>query len=361
MDELDDLRSLRAGVPDLDPLTERRVRAGVLDRTRSGSSDPGPAGLSIPDQRAGAGGPGRVRRRPLRIGVAAAAVAAVLGTGIAVTGLRSGDGIPIGATAAAADVLDRAATAAAAAAPAPVPGPGQVLYRRETGGQPAGTMGGDRPVRDRAHLCASVHETWMPADPSVDAVVRRTDGIVIRSGTGDPTAMPHDPDCGYSTFRDDIGPAAKDQYSSPDVLAALPTDPRKLYEQVRAESRDQGASPAEGTLMALLDRARSASPYLSPRLVAALYRAIEYVPGVELVGPGKDLLGRPGIVVGRTESARGSRVEVIFDPDTGRMLGQREIVTDPARVTDLPIRGAVLWQSVITTAVVVTVGDRPAG
>lgn len=111
--------------------------------------------------------------------------------------------------------------------------------------------------------------------------------------------------------------------------------------------------------MALLDRARSASPYLTPQLIAALYRAIEYVPGVELVGPGQDLLGRPGIVVGRTEPVRGSRLEIIFDPDTGRMLGQRETVTEPRLVADLPVRGAVLWQSVITTAVVDHVGQRP--
>jgi hypothetical protein len=82
---------------------------------------------------------------------------------------------------------------------------------------------------------------------------------------------------------------------------------------------------------------------------------------VELVGPGTDLLGRPGTVVGRTEPVRGSRQELIFDAGTGRMLGQRETVTDPALVTDLPVRGAVLWQSVITTAVVDRVGERPAG
>jgi hypothetical protein len=335
MDELDQLTELRADVPELDPLTERRVRARVLSGTRP-------------------------RRHALRIGVAAAAVAAVLGTGIAVTGLRSGAGAPVGASAAAAEALDRAATAALQAAPAAVPGPGQVLYRRETGGQPAGTMGGAASaVPDPAHLCASVHETWMPVDPSVHAVIRRTDGIVVRSGTGDPTAMPHDPACDYGTFSDDIGPAAKDQYSGPAELAALPTDPRALYEQVRAQAQGGGASPAEGTFMALLDRARSASPYLTPRLVAALYRAIGYVPGVELVGPGQDMLGRPGIVVGRTEPARGDRQEIIFDPNTGRMLGERETVTDPKMVTDLPVRGAVLWQSVITTAVVDRVGQRP--
>jgi RNA polymerase sigma-70 factor (ECF subfamily) len=302
------------------------------------------------------GRPPAGRRRLVRVGVAVAAVAAVLATGIAVTGLRSGDSVPIGATAAAAEVLDRAAAAAAKAAPAPVPGPGQVLYRRETGGQPVGTMGGGR---DQAHLCASVHETWLPADPAVHAAIRRTDGIVVRSGTGDPTAMPRDPACSYDSFSDDIGPVPNGQLGGPD-LRTLSTDPRTLYRQAREQGKDGGDNPDEGTFMALLDLARSASPYRSPRMTAAIYRALAYVPGVQLVGPGRDLLGRPGVVVGRTEPDRGSREEVIFDPSTGLMLGRRETVTDPGRVAELPIRGAVLWQSVITSAVVDRVGQRPS-
>lgn len=345
MTELDQLTRMRADVPELDPLTERRVRARVLDHARPHSHAAGVSG-----------------RRPhtVRIAVAAAAVAAVLGTGIAVTGLRSGDGTPIGASAAAAEVLDRAATAAAKAAPVPVPGPGQVLYRRETGGQPVGTMGAGTSGRNPAHLCASVHETWLPADPAVHAAIRRTDGIVVRSGTGDPTAMPRDPACYYDSFSDDVGPVVNGQLGGPD-LRTLPTDPRKLYEKVREEAKDGGDNPDEGTFMALLDRARAASPYLSPQLAAALYRALAYVPGVELIGPGRDLLGRPGVVVGRTEPARGSREEVIFNPSTGLMLGRRETVTDPGKVTELPVRGAILWQSVLTNAVVDRVGQRPAG
>jgi len=95
----------------------------------------------------------------------------------------------------------------------PVPGPGQVLYRRETGGQPVGTAGrqSGAPGKDPAHLCASVHETWLPANPSAHAAIRRTDGIVVRSGTGDPTAMPRDPDCYYDSFSDDVGPVANGQ------------------------------------------------------------------------------------------------------------------------------------------------------
>jgi hypothetical protein len=353
MDELDLLGRLRADQPDLDPFAERRVRNRLL---ATAGADPAPAAPAR--RRRWAAGPGR-SRTPLRIGVAAAAMAAVLATGVAVTGLRSDDGTPIGSSAAAAEQLNRAADAALKVPAAPTPKAGQVLYRREAGGQPVATDGPGA----SAHLCASVHETWMPVDPKQRVIVRRTDGIVLRSGNGDPTAYPRDPKCEYMTFVEDVGTGAGG-FAGPEELAALPTDPRALYEHMRREAEGKGSSLDDETFVLLTDVARTASPYLTPKLTAALYRAMAYVPGIELVGPATDLLGRPATVVGRTEDRRGTRQEALFDPATGRMLGERQTVTDPDTAFDGERglrRGATLWQSVVAVSVVDRVRELPAG
>jgi hypothetical protein len=60
-----------------------------------------------------------------------------------------------------------------------------------------------------------------------------------------------------------------------------------------------------------------------PAIRAALYRAIELLPGVRNLGPMTDLLGRRGIGVGLVRS--GIRQELIFNPGTSRAL-QAELV-----------------------------------
>lgn len=391
MDDLDLLARLRADVPELDPFAERRIRnrllltaaahpstaTGPAAGTAQAATGPAPgtaqgAGTGPAGTAPGAGS-GRDRRRrrtgaaglrlPVRVGVAVAAAAAVLLTGTVLAG-RTDGGVPVGATAAAAEVLDRAATTASRAELLPAPGPDQVLYRRELGAQVIGTMG-DVDVRGGPlHPCASVHEMWMPADPAADRTMRRSGGMLPRPGNADPATMPRDPLCGpYGSFAENLGPATGDEFPGPRDLAELPTDPQELYEQIRRYSVGQGASDAEGTLVNLVQLASMASPFLSPERTAAVYRAMKYVPGVQLLGPGKDMLGRSGTVLGRVEPVRGYRQEVVLDPNTGRMLGGRDVVVDPAAASggtepSFPV-GTPLWQSVITTSVVDAVDQRP--
>lgn len=354
MDELDLLARVRSDVPELDRFTAARLRNDLL------TADARPARRGLRRRTAGGGR----RRSAVRVGVAAAAVTALLGGGIALTGLRS-DGVPIGASAAAAEALDRAATAVSRAAPLPVPGPDQVLYRRQAGGQAIGTMGYTTATGKPDHLCGSVHEMWMPVARAADRTMRRTDGVLVRPGNGDPTRMPKDRLCVYGTFTENLGRAQEGGWEGPAELAALPTDPQELYRLVSRRSAGQGSSDAEGTLFALVGLASSDSPFLSRRQVAAIYRAMKYVPGVELLGRGTDLLGRPGVVIGREEPGRGYRQEAIFDPDTGLMLGDRDVVVAAGADADTGVEktrfrtGTVVWQSVITVSVVDRVGQRP--
>jgi hypothetical protein len=387
MDELDLLARMRADVPPPDPMTLRRARRRLLDRAVGPYRANAPAAGASVDEVAGplpadalttrgspAGGPRRRPRRPvaLRLAVAAGVAVALVGVGV----LAGGDRAPygIGATPAAAEVLNRAADSALRQPAAAAPRPDQYVYRREVGGGAAGATAGDLSVADPAHICQGVHEMWIPVDPDRRMVIRRTGGVVLPpGGTGDPTRMARDPLCEYDSFTADGGVPAEDDYLGPAAVRRLPTDPEALYAHVRGTVADASLVD-DATLSELLSLGRTGSPWMTPELTAAVFRAVAYVPGVEHLGSGTDLLGRPGTVVGRTEPARGTRREIVFDPDTGRMLGQRETIVDPQVVfgpptcapgtpcaTGTPIdppvgEGTIFGQSVITTTVV----DRPA-
>ena len=66
-----------------------------------------------------------------------------------------------------------------------------------------------------------------------------------------------------------------------------------------------------------------------PRLVAALYRAAAFIPGVRIVPNTVDAAGRPGIGVtlssrpgpGRPRPTRATRIDWIFDRQSYRFLG----------------------------------------
>jgi hypothetical protein len=102
-------------------------------------------------------------------------------------------------------------------------------------------------------------------------------------------------------------------------LLATSTDPRVLYAKLYAA----GGSPAEVFTEigdTLRDRPAPA------RLRAALYRTLALVPGVRLVGPVTDSVGRRGTAVGFVQD--GVEDELIFDPASSDMLAERTIITD---------------------------------
>jgi hypothetical protein len=106
-----------------------------------------------------------------------------------------------------------------------------------------------------------------------------------------------------------------------ELLAYRPTG-REVFERLRDHwVRGQGGSLYGEVFTQIGDALREqASP---PALRAALYRALTFVPGVRITGPVKDAIGRPAMVAGR--SAHGVRSELLFDPRTSVLLGERDI------------------------------------
>jgi len=63
-------------------------------------------------------------------------------------------------------------------------------------------------------------------------------------------------------------------------------------------------------------------------LRAALFRAVAMIPGVTVTEERAELDGSVGVAVGRFESKNGLRIELVFDPATGQLIGEREVAVD---------------------------------
>lgn len=107
----------------------------------------------------------------------------------------------------------------------------------------------------------------------------------------------------------------------------VPTEPDALreYVQDRASHADQPLHYEMFVVIADLLRESFSSPvlYSSPGLRPSLFEVAATLPGVEDLGAASDERGRQGVGVGFTHD--GTRLELIFDPDTSAILGEREV------------------------------------
>ena len=334
----------------------------LLSGFRDGTADPDPAVLEAARRRllARALAPERSRRRwpAVRIAVATGAVGAVAAGLLLVPQLLPGP-----PSAAAGELLGRAAEAAARSAPAPLPGPGDVVYTYGLDAQVNG-LSGDLPVfrEHPEHVCHTLVERWTPVDGADRPLGRNAAGVTEDSARDPGAPVTADPLCFFDefTFEPELGGDGTGGWQLPDraFVATLPTDAAELHDRARRDAVAlEYADTDDGTLTLLSDLALSQSPEVGPDLRAALFGAIALVPGVDTAGTATTLLGDTGAVVARTDGD-GFRRELVFDPDTGTFLGERQI-TGSAAGLGVP-DGTVLYESATRVGIVAAVGERPA-
>lgn len=112
-------------------------------------------------------------------------------------------------------------------------------------------------------------------------------------------------------------------------LAALPSDPDALLDELTAQlpTWDDTRSTDQVLFDAIVDLVSEG--LAPPDTTAALYRALTRIPGVEVDGDARDLLGRPGVGITRTEDVFRTRTIVIIDPSTGETIGARYLMAAP--------------------------------
>jgi hypothetical protein len=106
-------------------------------------------------------------------------------------------------------------------------------------------------------------------------------------------------------------------------VRTLPTD----IAGMRAHLYTQLGQGAQGNREAWHRVGSLLMAYLPPAQRAALFRAVATIPGVTLAKQAKDVTGRTGIAVVRTDPDSGTREEFVLDPTSYRFLGSRLVIT----------------------------------
>jgi hypothetical protein len=339
MDELTLLRGLgeRAAGPDDAAVT--RARAALLARIRE-EADPAPA-------------PAPRRRRAVRWSAGGALVAGALAATLVLTGTVGLGGWRGTADPAAADALHAAALRTVEVVD-PVVGPGQYL-RVET--RAMHTTRGD----DGFFQTLDTERLYLPADRD-DAWVLQRLAPEPHSGTTaaareqaeelhDDLVAADGPD--GELLRADGGrfSGGKPLDASDDELASLPRDPERLLDRIRELTRGAGRSAEGQALVWIADTMRSGT--VPADLRAALLDAAALIPGVTVTERQATLDGRTGIAIGRYESADRTRQDIIIDPATGQVIGEREVQVEENRADAgaFPARSTISWTSVTTSVV----------
>jgi hypothetical protein len=254
------------------------------------------------------------RRRPVTIATAAVAAAVVLAVSLLSSGPATG---PSPAVAAVLQHLARIA----ARGPSLVPGPGQYLYVDSVNDYPA--------IQMLPHGAGCIaygvnhRQIWIAADGS--GLLRQTSGPATFTSAHDRAL------CLRAESKSALAAGTSNmwfadqcfQLGPTNDMQSLSTNPRTLLRQMR--KIDGGPRDPGEDFKRVGDFLRETDA--RPALRAALYRVAALIPGVELLGIVRDHSGRRGLGVAFT--SHGFRNELIFNPRTAALLGERGIGKAP--------------------------------
>ena len=131
------------------------------------------------------------------------------------------------------------------------------------------------------------------------------------------------------------------------MVLGLPLDPAALVKYLYATRQGGSASADEDAMVRIIDILRTGLAPADKR--AALFRALALIPGVEVTKQQATLNGQVGVALGRQDPSRDYRAEIIVDPKTGNMIGEREVLTQPRG--DVP-SGTVIKSTSVSVSIV---------
>ena len=150
-------------------------------------------------------------------------------------------------------------------------------------------------------------------------------------------------------FYDDTPPLALNARPLQDVIATAPRDPEELLEVVYdyQRAKGKGDTPYEEAFITIADTLKTG--VIPADLRAALYQAAALIPGLTVVEGEATLDGRTGISLGMESSRNEVRQEIIIDPATGQLIGEREVLLEDSG--GIPAGTATAWTAVTTSVV----------
>ena len=334
MDELTLLRRLHDNkTPTQESLT--RGRAALFSQI----NNPGPAPRPVKSRR--------------RVGGLSALAAFGIAGALVATNIVGLGGWRGGADSAAAAVLERAATAAISFQDPQVSAGQYLLVESEnvhvTDGQEK-----DGPVI--AYTISESSDLYVPADRDgewvwqrnpvsvVDVLTPGGEAMVARSHpTSGPSAEPTLLAAAGGAF---YGNSANSQWGDFD---SMPRDPYRLLNHIYLTTLGAGSSPDGEALVFIADTLRQGTAPADLR--AALLRAAAMIPGVTITDDQATLDGTTGTAIGRLEGVNGLRNEIIIDPDTGTLIGERTVATSAIPESSVSAGEVWSWSSVTTSVV----------
>lgn len=292
-----------------------------------------PAVVSLSDKRQ------RRRRRWLTSAAAAAVLAAlVAGDLVGLAGWRGN------ATAEAAEVLNTAAETAITSTD-PVVKPGQYLRIRST--NVWSTEEWPEDGSKYQWLDTEKMDMYIPAD-------RNEEWVWLRSGRApttffDDKARKYVQEQGRQAPPETLRAPKGEFYGQPGGtltadMSTFPRDPYRLLNHIYIRTLGAGQSVDGEALVFIADLLRTG--LVPADLRAALYKAAAMIPGVTIMEGQANLDGRTGVAIGRTEGTL-MRQEIIIDPKTGQVIGERQVLTQDYGV--MPAGTPISWTAVETS------------
>ncbi|MFI6532727.1 CU044_5270 family protein [Nonomuraea sp. NPDC050547] len=168
---------------------------------------------------------------------------------------------------------------------------------------------------------ASHRHVWLPAFGG-QAGLLREDG-----GQGNGTWLCHKNDGATPPAEEkveeeiDLAKPPTGCEDAPAYRTDLPTDVKAMKDWLYRNSHG-GNPPDVQAFVTVGDTIREA--YVGPKSLAAMFKATAEIPGTKVYDNVTDSAGRPGIAVGQT--FHGVRHDLIFDPETFKYLGERQVV-----------------------------------
>lgn len=281
----------------------------------------------------------------------ALATALVAGNVIGLAGWRGG------ASAEAAEVLNNAAAMSIKTVD-PVVGPGQYLKIDSTNlwlstyGM-EDTSGGVGSYTTVEWLDTEKMSMYVPADRDQEWVWNRSGRIptTFFSEQAKEVALQQAKDIGDSS--EHLRAANGAFYGSPSTfpsskeLAGYSRNPRMLLNGIYLKTLGAGQSVDGEALVYIADLLRTG--LVPADLRAALYKAAALIPGVSVTENQATLDGQTGVSIGRVEGASNIRQDIIIDPTTGQLIGERQVALEGKG--SVPADTTITWTTIRTTVV----------
>ena len=300
-------------------------------------------------------------RRPWRRSIFAVSAAAALIAALVAVDLVGADERP-GATAEAAQVLNDAAAATITTSD-PELAPGQYLLIDTKAVYSSSTY---TEAGDFVWLASQDSQLYVPADRSAEWIWNREPSEPVQF-FDEASRMEAERQAAQEQLPEETFPFEKQPmrapegrfYDSPrlilggqpmeEAISTAPRDPEDLLEMIYDYQRAQGNEDAlyEEAFGTVAETMRTG--VIPADLRAALYQAAALIPGVTVVDREATLDGRSGVSLGMKTSRYDARQEMIIDPATGRLIGEREILLED--VGGIPAGTATGWTAVTTSVV----------